>query len=219
VLKFLIVFLLTAMASNSLAQSAAEYEYDPDNGSDINELCAGCHGEFGEGGGDGEYPRLAGMPYKYLVNQMLDFQDGKRPSIAMAMYATERELPGNDLRDISRYLSEKELMTHMPKVDEDLPALEKLRIASRVFNVFRYEGDFTQGKVIYRGQCAKCHGAEGQGKGATPRLAGQYTDYLRLQIDSFRQGVRHSSQMEKYLKPLSPADIEALLAYLSILDD
>ena len=136
----------------------------------------------------------------------------------MAMYATERELPGNDLRDISRYLSEKELMTHMPKVDEDLPALEKLRIASRVFNVFRFEGDFTQGKMIYRGQCAKCHGAEGQGQGATPRLAGQYTDYLRLQIDSFRQGARHSRQMEKYLKPLSPADIEALLAYLSILD-
>ena len=30
------------------------------NGEEINEVCAGCHGEFGQGEKDGEYPRLAG---------------------------------------------------------------------------------------------------------------------------------------------------------------
>ena len=41
---------------------AQVYEYDPENGEEINELCAGCHGEFGQGGKEGEYPRLAGQP-------------------------------------------------------------------------------------------------------------------------------------------------------------
>ena len=218
-LKRITIFILLIIATVSFAQSEAEYQYDPETGSDINELCAGCHGEFGQGGGDGEYPRLAGLPYKFLVKQLYAFQSGDRASIAMAMYATERELPGNDLLDISNFLAEKTLMTQMPKVDEDMPALEKLRLASRVFNVPRFEGDMEKGEEIYVGKCFKCHGAQGKGKGSTPQLAGQYTDYLRFQIEAFQDGTRQNKQMEKYIMPLSSADIEALLAYLSVMDD
>jgi len=219
VLKRVTVFFLINIAAISLAQSDPEYQYDPENGDEINQLCAGCHGEFGQGGGDGEYPRLAGMPAKFLIKQLKAFKSGKRASIAMAMYATDRELPGNDLLDISYFLAEKNLMTKMPLVDEDMPALEKLRIASRVFNVPRFEGDMKRGEEVYAGQCAKCHGANGEGKGTTPQLAGQYTDYLRLQIENFQSGVRKNKRMEKYIMPLTSEDIEALLAYLSVLDD
>lgn len=214
----LITFLMI-LAAVAFAQTPDDYEYDPETGFDINELCAGCHGEFGQGGGDGEYPRLAGMPYKYLVNQLLAFQNGERGGIAMAMYATERELPGNDLLDISNFLAEKKLMTQMPAVDEDMPALEKLRLASRVFNVPLFEGDMKKGEEIYSRSCAKCHGVSGEGKGATPQLAGQYTEYLRIQIERFQSGVRKSKKMEKYIMALSVADIEALLAYMSVMDD
>ena len=34
---------LLLIGSNSNA--AEEYQYDPENGLDINEVCAGCHGE------------------------------------------------------------------------------------------------------------------------------------------------------------------------------
>ena len=216
---FSLYIALITMTTASFAQTQDAYEYDPETGSDINELCAGCHGEFGQGGGDGEYPRLAGMPYKYLVNQLLAFQNGERPGIAMAMYATERELPGNDLLDISNFLAEKKLMTQMPAVDEDMPALEKLRLASRVFNVPRFEGDMEKGKDIYSQDCAKCHGKNGEGRGSTPQLTGQYTDYLRLQIERFQSGERKNEKMEKYIMPLTSAEIEALLAYLSVMDD
>ncbi len=216
---FKILFLLMALSSVAFAQDDQQYSYDPENGSDINELCAACHGEFGEGGGDGEYPRLAGLPAKYLIKQMHAFRSGQRSSIAMGMYATERELPGNDLQDIANYLAEKDLMTKMPVVDEDMPALEKLHIAQRVFNVARFDGDFSLGEKIYSGQCARCHGTDSSGKGSTPGLIGQYTDYLRLQIQSFQKGERKNKRMEKYIMSLSTDEIEALLSYLSVGDD
>jgi len=212
-----ILYLSFAMASMALAQ--ADYEYDPYNGEDINELCAGCHGDLGEGGGDGFYPRLAGLPAKYLIKQLKAFNSGKRPSIAMAIYATDRELPGNDILDISTYLANIELLTAMPLVDEDMPALEKLHLAGRVMNVARHDGDVDLGRDIYAARCAKCHGVEGEGKGSTPPLVGQHTNYLRLQIESYKDGERKNKRMEKYIMPLKAAEIEALLAYLSVLDD
>lgn len=215
----LIFVLLNIPMAPAFAQPEQPYQYDPENGSDINELCAGCHGELGEGGGDGEYPRLAGLPANYLINQLRAFQNGERISIAMAMFATERELPGNDLLDISNFLAEINLMTKMPPVDEDMPALEKLHIASRVFNVARFKGDVNLGEEIYSGQCAKCHGKDGWGRGSTPQLVGQYTDYLRQQIASFQQGERKNKRMEKFIMPLTQDEIEALLAFLSVGDD
>lgn len=218
-LAFLTLVFPMVLPAVCLAQPQNDYQYDEENGWEINELCAGCHGESGEGGGDGEYPRLAGMPYKYLVNQLRAFQNGERAGIAMAMYATERELPGNDLLDISNYLAGITLMTQMPHVEEDMPALEKLRLASQVFNVPRFEGDMQKGEEIYSRSCAKCHGIDGEGKGSTPQLIGQYTEYLRLQIEHFQNDIRESRKMEKYIMPLTSEDIEALLAYLSVMDD
>ena len=40
----------------------AQPEPDLELGEEINEVCASCHGEFGQGGKGGEYPRLAGLP-------------------------------------------------------------------------------------------------------------------------------------------------------------
>ncbi|ABA52152.1 c-type cytochrome [Burkholderia pseudomallei] len=38
--------------------------------------------------------------------------------------------------------------------------------------------------------CASCHRQNGQGAGTFPRLAGQHADYLRRQIDVFKNGTR-----------------------------
>ncbi len=215
----LLMNLLTPGVARENAGTMAEHAYDPKNAEEINGLCAGCHGEFGEGGGDGEYPRLAGLPAKYLANQLRKFKSRERPSIAMAIYATDRELPEADLLDISTYLSEIELLPRMPVLDPSLPALEKLRIGQRVFNVPRLDGDTTRGEDIYDRQCRRCHGEGGCGRAAFPPLAGQFSEYLRLQIENFQSGVRIKKSMEKYILPLTPDDIDDLLAYLSVVDD
>ena len=53
-----------------LSQQLLAREPDLENGEEINEVCAGCHGVYGEGGKQGEYPRIAGQPYQFLVNQL-----------------------------------------------------------------------------------------------------------------------------------------------------
>jgi cytochrome c553 len=200
-------------------QGKPEHVYDPDNALDIMELCAGCHGEYGQGGSEGEYPRLAGQSVKYMIKQMRAFQEGTRESIVMAPYAEDRELPEQDLMDISIFLFGIELPSQMPKIDQDLESYEKLLIAGKVFNVPRIEGDTERGKALYDGQCKKCHGTTGGGRGTMPGLIGQWTEYLRMQLDLFMTGERINKPMDKYLKDLTPEDVEALLAYLSIADD
>jgi cytochrome c553 len=217
--------LLLAVSLLSIHPARAEpdpleaHEYDPEIAEDINQLCAGCHGEFGEGGGDGEYPRLAGLPAQYLENQLRAFKSGERHSIAMAMYATDRELPESDLLDISIYHSKLELRTRMPDLDPEIDAYQRLLIAKRVLNIARFEGDTAAGRDLYSRQCRKCHGADGKGSRSTPQLQGQHTVYLRHQIESFRSGERKNHKMEPYLQPLVPLEIENLLAFLSIADD
>ena len=106
----------------------APLEIDPLNGEEINEVCAGCHGEFGEGGKQGEYPRLAGQPAAFLVHQLELFRERARPNIAMVEYVDHRQMPDQDIADVSAYLAAIELPTRLEPVDETSPdynALER----------------------------------------------------------------------------------------------
>ncbi len=218
-LTILFLLALNTQAFSAKYPNPKTHDYDAENGEEINELCAGCHGEYGQGGGDGEYPRLAGLPAKYLAKQLHQFKIQERNSVAMSMYATDREISATDLLDISIYLAEQKLLTIMPHFTPETTSLEKLQTARQVFNVAKYNGDVGMGRELYATKCAKCHGKDGLGKGSTPQLVGQYTDYLRLQIVDFQSGKRTNKRMEKFILPLTSQDIEALLAFLSIADD
>jgi sulfide dehydrogenase cytochrome subunit len=54
----------------------------PTGGRDLAAACAICHGTDGWSAG-GRLPNLAGQPEEYLVRQMRDFRDGKRPATVM----------------------------------------------------------------------------------------------------------------------------------------
>jgi len=79
---------------------------DLELGEEINETCAGCHGEYGQGSIDGEYPRLAGLTADYLARQLRNFKQRKRLNIPMLPYTNDRELPEEDLVSIAAYLAE-----------------------------------------------------------------------------------------------------------------
>lgn len=82
-------------------------------------------------------------------------------------------------------------------------------------------GDFLRGEQIYRAECAKCHGegAMGGKGGEYPRLAGQRSDYIQLQLTNFRDRKRRNKPMLPIFKTgkLREADIEAVAAYLASL--
>jgi cytochrome c553 len=221
----LVVTLATICIAPSL--QAEEYVYDPDNGEEINELCAGCHGEFGQGGKEGEYPRLAAQPIEFTMNQLRLFRDRKRKNLAMVEYIDERQMPESDIYDIARYLFEIKLKTQLTPMDESDPnfdAYERLLESKMTMQIPKAPGDIERGKKLYNKECDSCHGKEGLGdhKKAVPMLSGQYTNYLWKQVKQLRSLQRihdEDSPKEELLNDFSDEDLTDIFAYLSIVDD
>jgi cytochrome c553 len=65
--------------------------------------------------------------------------------------------------------------------------------------------------------CVACHGPALQGMAAmlSPRLAGQGAAYVVAQLDAFASGTRQNATMKPVASALSPAEREALGAYLA----
>lgn len=79
--------------------------------------------------------------------------------------------------------------------------------------------EVTLGERIYGAECANCHGERAQGGkgGEYPRLAGQRSDYIQLQLKNFRDRKRQNKPMLPIFKAgkLRSSEIEAVADYLS----
>lgn len=203
--------------------AAAAPTPDLEAGRQINQVCAACHGDNGQGGKKGEYPRLAGQGQAYLKDQLIKFKARKRINIPMFPYTEERELPDEDIVHISAYLASVKLDTQLPVFKDDDDALTRLIAMEKVVNIPRSEGDVTAGAKHYRTECASCHGLKAQGKAGTPMLAGQYTLYLQRQIEKFAKGERIHDEDAKpgkdLLNLMKPEELRDILAFLTTLDD
>jgi len=204
-----------------------KHDYDKYTGDEINQVCAGCHEEFGMGGKEGKYPRIAGLPVKYTLKQILLFRERKRPNIPMLQHVEERELPNDELMDIAIFLSKIKLNNRLSKVDETAPGFDayaRLQEAKAVIQIGKAKGDLKKGKKLYNKECKSCHGKQGEGdqEDGTPLLAGQYTRYLWRQIDMYISGKRLHDEddlEEEFLKDFSKEQLQDIMAYISILDD
>jgi len=220
------VLLLVALISNFVIIGEVrgeQMELDMEYGEEINETCAGCHGVYGQGSLDGEYPRLAGLKAEYIAKQLSDFKQRKRINIPMIPFANERELPGDDVRIIAEYLSRIDLPTRLQPIDEEnFDALERLEASKRVVNIRDYPGNLESGRKIYKDECASCHGKDGYGKKKAPQLAGQYSEYLLRQIKLFRSGERlHDDEEDdnELFNEISDELFADMLSFLATLDD
>jgi cytochrome c553 len=70
--------------------------------------CASCHGPMGEGDGSATNPRLAGQHYEYLLRQMYDAVDGRRPNFSAAHISILARLERNDLVGVADFLARSE---------------------------------------------------------------------------------------------------------------
>ena len=194
---------------------------DLEKAKDINGVCATCHGEFGQGGKKGEYPRIAGQRARYLADQLMSFRERRRINIPMFPYTQERELADDDIATISEYLAAIELPTKMPQFKGDEDALTRLLAVDKVMIVPRVEGDIDAGKVVYQRECASCHAKDGRGRGRFPMLVGQYTNYLKRQMDAYLKGERpHDEKVTTgVLNTLKDKDLQDILAYLTSIQD
>ncbi len=194
---------------------------DLQQGKEINGTCAACHGDNGQGGKKGEYPRIAGQQVRYIESQLKNFRSRARINIPMFPYTQERELSDEDIKDVSAYLAGIELSNKMPTYTGNEDALTRLLMADRVMIIPRAEGDAEAGGRIYQKQCASCHGKTGKGRGMFPMLVGQYTAYLKRQVDLYLKGDRpHDDEgTTGVLNTLEETQIRDILAYLTTIQE
>ena len=67
-------------------------------GKDKSAVCAGCHGDKGQG--VGSYPALAGKPEADLLKALKDFKSGRTSSL---MHGLAASLSDQDMEDLAAY--------------------------------------------------------------------------------------------------------------------
>ncbi|MBF0380488.1 MAG: c-type cytochrome [Magnetococcales bacterium] len=175
----------------------------------MRKTCMACHGRGGKKA-ILAYPNLAGQDEKYLANQMKDIASGKRLASndptghprTEGMKGVMHLVSKDQMKKIAKWLS-----TESPApLHKDTKNLDPARVA--------------QGKKIYtKLKCKTCHGVDGKKplKGK-PYVAGQKKQYLVLQMEDMKSGIRKNGQsgtMRAFIKKASSSDIELMAEYLS----
>lgn len=141
------------------------------------QLCSACHGAHGNSESP-IFPRLGAQTPEYLTAQLKNFREHARgESDARAyMWAIASQLDDSTVASLADYYSHQ-APVHGAAGDAALMAKGQ---------------DIFEHGVPERGTpaCASCHGAQGQGAGMFPRLAGQHKEYLRRQIEVFQNETR-----------------------------
>jgi cytochrome c553/cytochrome c5 len=177
----------------------------------IVESCARCHGKEGFGRGVGAFPKIARQNFEYLYSSLQAYQRGERHSGVMGPVAAA--LNDLEIQEISRYYADLTIPSPFP-LPQQSPAVERGELIAR------------QGIPSQRvPPCAECHGpAESRRNPVYPKIAGQYAEYLKLQLELFKKGARggtaYSHLMTRVAAGLTPEQMnDASLYYASLHDD
>jgi len=169
--------------------------------------CATCHGPQGEGGGEGLYPRVAGMPAAYLRRQLAMFRDGTRASPLMSPMA--KGLTDADIAAVADYYSGQAALFPPPPA----AGAAQLERGQTLVTVGAWERGVPP--------CRDCHGPSLQGVApGMPALAGQWPQYLTAQLESYRAGTRSGDPlglMGRVARGLNQNDVRDVASYIASL--
>ena len=201
-------FALAVSALMTASVQAAGVKGDAAAGEAKAVTCGACHGVDGNSAVP-TFPKLAGLGEKYLLKQMKDIRDGRRPVAVMAGQVDN--MSDQDLADIAAFYDQKARTSEM--ADEDLVAMGRTIYMSGIMDR----------KVA---ACSGCHSPTGKGNapGGFPALAGQHADYIATQLTMFRKGYEDpagrtndgdSKIMRTTAFELSDLEIKAVASYAS----
>lgn len=180
--------------------------------------CAACHGLDGNPA-DPQYPRLAGMPERYIATQLALFKSGQRNTgMAAVMMPMAAPLSAQDMRDIGAYFSQQKagagIADDSAIADGPYKGMKFYEPGEKLFRA----GDASRGIPA----CMACHGPTGAGNPgpAYPHLAGQQSAYVVRRLQEYRAGTTSLSDhhnwdiMAAVAKPLTDQEIQSLASYL-----
>ena len=190
------------------AQAAAEVEKaleltpDTKQGLEIYRGCARCHKPEGWGLANGMVPQLAGQHRTVVIKQLADIRAGNRGNRMMLSYACVESIGGTQsVADVASYIDTLEISVDNGKGPGN---------------------DLELGERLYGENCARCHGASGEGDAEKhmPRIQAQHYKYLVRQFESIRDGERQNAnaEMVAQIKGFKENEIEAVLDYVSRLE-
>ena len=204
--------------ASALAELAKAHWGDAKAGAVKAGACAACHGLDGNPT-DPQYPRLAGMPERYVAQQLALFKSGQRNTgMAAVMMPMAAPLSAQDMRDLGAYFSQQKAGAGIA---------DDSKIATGPYAGMKY---FEVGEKLFRGgdparglpACMACHGPTGAGNPgpAYPHVAGQQSAYAVRRLQEYRTGTTseadpHSFQiMATVAKTLTDEEIQSLGSYL-----
>jgi cytochrome c553 len=163
------------------------------------ETCAACHGNNGAGASDGTVPALAAQHFRVVVHELVGYRHEGRSDPRMEHFTNDHHLSGvQDIADVAAYVSRLP-----PTRSPDLGGGKEMK----------------QPAEVYAGQCASCHGKQGEGNDVNryPRLAGQRSQYLLDQLQEAAEGRRPDFPLAhiRLLQSVNHSDFVGIADYLS----
>lgn len=173
--------------------------------------CASCHGASGEGNASAGFPRLAGLPSRYLEEQLADFAAGTRQQAVMSAIA--KALPANARASVAQYFAS----LPVPAEANAAPAPAQTTVASTIGAQLALNGNWNEGVPA----CVSCHGDAGSGVGDRfPAIAGQPAAYLHAQLVAWKNGTRSTGPlglMSTVARKLTDNEADAAAGYFAAL--
>jgi cytochrome c553 len=172
----------------------------------------------GLGRGNAAFPALAGQREQYLVASLEAYAADRRQSGIMQPSAAA--LPAEEMREVAAYYS------RLParRARGTQPAAAAARAGASDAAIERGREIAERGIPDRRiPSCSDCHGPGGAPKSAAvPMLAGQYADYLTLQLqllhDKHRGGTDRVHLMDEVAPRLTPEQMQDVAKYYESLE-
>jgi len=170
-----------------------------ENGLDVFEVCSACHLPEGWGTKDGTFPQLAGQHRNVLIKQLADIRALNRDNPTMYPFALPEAIgDAQAIADVTAYI-------------------EKLKMNPE--NGIGPGKNLAAGKTLYKNNCVRCHGDNGEGNADKfyPKIQSQHYNYMLRQFEWIRDGKRRNANpdMVEQIKNFSNEDMVNVIDYVS----
>ena len=173
-----------------------------ENGIEVYEVCSACHQLNGWGLDDGTFPQISGQHYTVIIKQLADIRALNRDNPTMYPFALPSEIGGSQaIADVAEYIS---------------------KLPMNPNNGVGPGDDLEHGAQLYKDNCVRCHGENGEGDNDKfyPRIHGQHYNYLMRQYQWIKEGKRRNANpdMVQQIQGFTDKDTSAVLDYVSRLE-